>query len=718
MLVAFLFLMSSQQLSAFAIYCPNDYWLDCYDDLTDLSVYGNAYYHDYTGYHDAGAPTVHYYLSNCNTGYIVRTWTAYDYSGYPHTCSQTLYVNGSGSFNGYNIHWPKPHYELYGCNPNTDPHSFPPEYGPPTWDYVACSQIGVNKKDKVFYFGSGCKKIIRKWTIVDWCQYNPNYPYSKGIWTFSQTIKIYNTEEPILSCAEEHVFESLNCQETYVDIPPIMVEGYPCYGDYVITNDSKYADHNGPNASGIYPIGKTRVKYKVLYGCGYEKSCYQDIIVKDSKGPVPYCYHTLSVGLMPVDNNGDGIPDDGMVEVWAKDFDVASYHPCGDIPLRFSFSSDINHMSEVFTCANVGKNEVKMWVTDPGGNQSFCIVILDVQNNAANIPDCQPESPYMISGRVANAKSLPVTGVDVSVINNYPIIEEVEIYDTIVDYVVVDSFINYAGYLIYVYEIDTLEVVVDVVTIERENKHYMTTSYTGEFGVEEIPHRRDYSVRARKHSDVIRISQEDVDILKAYLDRRIVFDEPCHYLAADVDGNRQINKKDVDILQEVVDAGNDTEWAYGDQWIFMDRNYYNTLDMNPLGNRWDNEIEIEDLRDKHNDLVFIGILKGDLNFFFSLDKATELPLVTSRSDRWDDTSPRVVPNPVDDQFEIIFQNARDGVVSLKVYDLQGRVVLDNAGVFGRGRHTLHVDSGSLPPGTYYFTLNCETEQHAGKLFKY
>lgn len=55
----------------FSIYCPADVTVDCQDELWDLSIYGNAYYHDYDGDHDAGVPDVNYNLSSCNVGTIV-----------------------------------------------------------------------------------------------------------------------------------------------------------------------------------------------------------------------------------------------------------------------------------------------------------------------------------------------------------------------------------------------------------------------------------------------------------------------------------------------------------------------------------------------------------------------------------------------------------------------------------------------------------------------
>ncbi|MBK7787660.1 MAG: hypothetical protein IPJ54_03575 [Saprospiraceae bacterium] len=109
----------------------------------------------------------------------------------------------------------------------------------------------------------------------------------------------------------------------------------------------------------------------------------------------------LSVALMGIDNNNDGINDEGMVQLWAKDLNWKSYSTCNNYPLRYSFSPDPNEMSKTFTCEHVGKSKVRMYVTDSRGNQTYCEVELDIQNNGANIKDCKPKPPVSVASRFA-----------------------------------------------------------------------------------------------------------------------------------------------------------------------------------------------------------------------------------------------------------------------------------------------------------------------------
>ena len=378
---------TSSSKASTTLICPPDVWLNCGDEIWDLSSYGNAYYYINGVQHSAGDPSVSYDLTVCETGRIYRTWTIMDPNWVTHSCTQTIKVRGS-NFGYHNIDWPKNDLVIEGCNTSTHPDNLPEGYGYPQYDHYSCSMVGASYKDQVFYFGVDCKKILRTWTVLDWCNYFPGNS-SPGKWSYVQTIKISGNNMPMLNCPQDLELYPENCDGRYVEMNDIVVNGQGCNGAFQVYNDSPYADENGADASGFYPIGSTTINYRVEYACGEEQICQQVITVKE-KAAVPYCLATLNVALMPLDTDGDQLVDDGMVELWASDLNHASYHPCRPNEyLRFSFSSNVDSTSRIFTCKDVGENEVQMWVTDTRGNQSWCSVIVNVQNNAANIPDCE-----------------------------------------------------------------------------------------------------------------------------------------------------------------------------------------------------------------------------------------------------------------------------------------------------------------------------------------
>jgi len=288
---AILFLFFSNVVLAIPqLSCPADVWLDCDDPTHDLYLYGNAtYIDDYGNSQTPPTPTVEYFLNNCNTGMIVRTWTIEDANWNLISCSQTIYIVAN-NFKVENIEWPNQEVILEGCNPDTDPNNFEPEDGFPTYDWVDCSFIGVNYKDQTFNIGPDCRKILRTWTVIDWCTYHPSYNSTQGIWRFSQTLKIVSDESPELICLPDISVNSFNCTDAYVTLIDQLPPDSDCGGTYAITHNSIYADTTGANASGTYPIGETWVRYEMAYGCGFPLYCSQKITVLDQIAPVPYCF--------------------------------------------------------------------------------------------------------------------------------------------------------------------------------------------------------------------------------------------------------------------------------------------------------------------------------------------------------------------------------------------------------------------------------------------
>src|SRR4030095_8963706 len=53
----------------------------------------------------------------------------------------------------------------------------------------ACATVGINLKERRFEHTEGaCVKILRDWTIIDWCQYNSLT--GAGLWKYTQVVKI------------------------------------------------------------------------------------------------------------------------------------------------------------------------------------------------------------------------------------------------------------------------------------------------------------------------------------------------------------------------------------------------------------------------------------------------------------------------------------------------------------------------------------------------
>lgn len=372
--ISVLILLSSASLRAFHIECPPDVTVHCTDEIWDLSVYGTALIYGYGAPQPAGPPTsVHYNLNNCNVGTIIRTWVAYDYGGYPHSCSQKITVTGTGG--SVHISWP-PDYTIHSCYPSIDPDNLPPPYNRPViHGGGGCTQILYSHSDKVFNINPpACKKILRTWTVIDWCSYDPHAYYPTGIWEYIQIIKITPSSPPQIWCPGDTIVSAgADCTGGHVILPPAFGTS-DCGASVHITNNSPYAFSNGPNASGNYPIGTTKVTFWADDGCGQKTSCSMYITVKDMKKPTPICYYGVSLTLMQM-------PDGYYLDLRPQFFNKGSFDNCTP-----------KHKLEMWvepsrvSCDELGETAVRMYVRDESGNIEYCNTIVYVQDNLGICP--------------------------------------------------------------------------------------------------------------------------------------------------------------------------------------------------------------------------------------------------------------------------------------------------------------------------------------------
>ena len=734
---------------SFSIHCPGNVWVTCEDEIWDLSQYGNAYYHDYDGDHDAGEPEVDYDLNMCDVGTITRTWTVMNpYTNYPVSCSQIIYVSAADAFTEADITWPLSDLVLEGCNPNTDPSALPYGYRYPTYNSVGCSMVGHSYKDKVFTFSSSCKKIVRTWKVVDWCTWNPNSGDDEGIWYYYQSIDISNDEEPVIVCPYDVTVNSYNCESAYVDLDSIRIEGDNCDGQYWVFNTSPYADDDGPDASGYYPIGTTSFMFKVKYGCNFWQNCTVNITVEDAKSPVPYCIYGLSVAMMPIFEEGNPVPIDGMVEIWAEDFDKGSYHSCDNGPLEFSFSSDPWDKSRTFTCDDVGRNDVEIWITDKNGNQNFCNTYVNVQNNGANIPDCEEEivmTRANISGSVADLDKLMIGGLDVNMQGNYFDTSYVDVVDTTIT-IELDSFINQSGALIIRESRDTSYEFYTQTIIEKFNLSAISDQ-EGYFVFEDLALNQNYDVNIDLEQDHLKgINHKDAEALLNYLLKIEKLKTPYLVLAADVNDSGNVDFDDLTALLALI-TGQELELPTNNVWLCMERDIEFEDFHNPFPELEESTMAFSDLNDfEHMDLY--AIKKGDLVFntkedpqlgeknrsykevsdflAFATDNISNIELVKNKFVELRESlggnasiaDVSTAPNPFVNETAFSFYLDLASDIQLVITDQRGSVVHTQTKSFNSGYNNWTINEMSnLTNGVYFYQLQSGESVHAGKLIK-
>jgi len=662
-------------------------------------------------------------------------------------------VGGSNTLSYYDITWPLSHLELEGCNPETHPSHLPSGYGWPTYPWVDCASIGVSYSDTEYIVDGSCRKIIRKWKVKDWCYSNyGGWGSSNGEWTYNQVIKIIGGDEPAIMCQDSVYNNSYNCSNAYVSIPPITVEGDACGEYYSVTNYSPYADGNGADISGTYPIGVTKVKSVVKYGCFKSKTCTTYVVVTDKKGPNLYCKGDLSTALMPVDEDGDGIPEDGMIDLWAKDLDAGSTPSCNGYSLKFSFSEDPNDDVRIFTCADVGVNQVKMYATDNYGRQNFCIVNVSIQNNGANIPDCEPvieddddnggdnDSTYnrmfTIAGLVFDAVDQPMTDAKVNIVNMDPVLEVVETFDTVI-IETIDTFYSGSGALIWTSVFDSV-ITSTIDSTETYLEYSATSGVEGNYIFNEIGDSTDVFELSATYTSTVKsefIDQKDLNFLLQYLLGQVDFETKQQYIAADVNKDKVINFDDLKLLLDYLMAEpNETldyEWAVIPVEEYADAKGAFEVQKSTMimGIEGEDHVEMNWRAIKIGDIVSEDVTELKVQVTADematvIEKAsvegavleTELRQLITTGPKSNTVVAR--PNPFLNNVKLTKDDAAAGDIVLKVMDISGKVVSQKTIKTNIGTNDINIDlTESDYRGVVFYQIIDGSDVFGGKVIR-
>jgi hypothetical protein len=398
--------------------CPPTKYIYCYDDIDNLSLTGIP-----TLFNNHAGVTPKYIdqknINACNVGHVIRRWYIdYNNNDQPDqnetTCYQDIYVQDI-SWASVSITYPKD--ITVACRADV-PDSAPQITNGP------CDLIGVNTKDEEFIIeGSneeGCRKIVRTFTIISWC--NPNLK-----WTGKQIIKVVDKEKPqFIECKDITIGFNQDCKSK-VTLTNKAIDNGNCsstklkwtvdidlYADGVV--DLSYGNHlsneffiplknNGEELKitlpGTYGNGLHKVYWKVKDSCGNLSSCTSTFVTKDTKSPVPYCYNNLSVGVY--DTKG--------ITVKASQFCSGAIDNCtAPEYIRASFSENVNDTIRQFSCDDLGFKEVKVYFTDLAGNKDFCKVSLTIFDNDNG--ECKKN--IILGGKISQLSGRKVMSGDIN----------------------------------------------------------------------------------------------------------------------------------------------------------------------------------------------------------------------------------------------------------------------------------------------------------------
>ncbi|MBK8490766.1 MAG: T9SS type A sorting domain-containing protein [Saprospirales bacterium] len=385
------------------VLCPANQVIDCIETYPiNLSVYGQPIAGDNCSFVMTRDSSIS--INNCGEGAITRSFTVKDPSGNTATCTQTLTVQNLTPFNGTSIQWPENYTLNNGCitADQLDPEDLPAapvNYSEPILPDIGCALLATNYSDQVFLVAyPACYKIVRTWTVMDWCTYNPANPGQGGIWSHTQIIKANDNIAPVFSLLPpDTVYADVdqNCAFGAVNLPTVTASD--CSPFITVTNNSPFANNGGANASGMYPLGSTTVKYSAKDGCGNTSLHTIVVIVKDNMHPGLLCEDLVtdlgnSQGGISVSVNGVDLLENTWDNCTAQE-DLEVF-----MRLRDSQASGPPATTSLtFTCEDLGPNEVEVWVVDESGNANFCTVYIYIQDN---FDLCPPLAAYTIAGVV------------------------------------------------------------------------------------------------------------------------------------------------------------------------------------------------------------------------------------------------------------------------------------------------------------------------------
>ncbi|MBK8484519.1 MAG: hypothetical protein IPL31_09310 [Saprospiraceae bacterium] len=564
-----IFCIDNQAFADFSLVCPPDVTVSCKEDyLHDLNLFGRAYT-DYNGLiqyqHDCKTIIE---IDDCGKGTIKRVWGVENLENWKWlSCTQVITISNLDGFNYRDVNWP-PSLVIKSCNPQADIKNLAAPYDAPSWSTPKCAKPMLSYKDTRYRVDEGCEKIVREWKILDWCQYDPiNYP-GRGFFTYTQVIKLISSSDTaILNCKKDTlVINNRNCDSIYVQLDSAIFES-GCKIYHKIYNTSKYAVHSGTNASGYYPNGITKFYYIAEYACGTEVKCEVTIQVKNTIQPTPYCLTGVIVTLMPVDQNQDGVPEEGMVQIWASDLDKGSWHKCPNQKLTFSFSKDVLDKSKTFVCKDIGTNEVEIWVTDSLGNQEVCKTIVEVQNNNPAIPNCDGNlhgGKRSIKGEVLFYNTNPPRNVEVS-----------------------------------------------IVSLNLQSQVALDKGSKFQYQFDNLDQQNAYSIKLECHQfDASAIDYNDLFYLKSILSGKQKLSSVYSYFAADVNGDHQITPDDYALLKQVVI--NRRYNALPKFWQMIPADFVFNHPTNPFLDIMPSDIHIKNLNHDMENQNFIAVRIGDL----------------------------------------------------------------------------------------------------------
>ncbi|MBK8735542.1 MAG: hypothetical protein IPL98_06425 [Saprospiraceae bacterium] len=470
-----------------------------------------------------------------------------------------------------------------------------------------CALIAIEYDDEIFRIEpDACIKIIRTWTVLDWCQYDPFDPNWKGSgrWTHTHVIKVRDEDAPVVTCTVglcetqglatidprtglclNHItltataYDSCSPEdwlkwEYKIDLfndGKGVHSGYDfrvgsltkkefAAGDTALVNHNPYADDNkNPfDASGTYPVGVHKIKWFVEDGCGNIAVCETLFEVKDCKAPTPYCRFGVITVVMP---------SSGCITIWASDFDAGSYDNCtrqSNLHLTIEGEDSLTICCQDFIDKKADDElviPIKMCVEDEEGNKDCCTTTLVVQDPQGVCPN-GGSLKGKITGEIKTETGKATTSVDVDLMNN--------------------------GQL----------------------KTEMSTVNDGKYAFYSLDLGLNYEIKPSRNDDPLNgVTTADIVKMQKHILGQEELNSPYKLIAADVNRSQSITAADISEIRKLI-LGTTERFKSVPSWVFVPTEHVFADRTQP----WNYPVSSGMLMNKkENQVDFISIKMGDVN---------------------------------------------------------------------------------------------------------
>ena len=370
------------------------------------------------------------------SAYLVRKWTAKDASNNSSTCIQYIYferrhlgdvlfpadvtISCSDIINTNPSNTGAPHFNDFGLSISFFPND--------TW-----CEMQATYADQSLPVCDGTYKILRTWTVYDWCLPLTPFPPQANPMTYIQVIKIMDGEGPQFTCPTNLTVttDPFNCCAT-TNLPDAVITDNCSRINKISAMVVTFDPYTG-SQTGMYPVGGTlttfpgnniwnpdtlgnwgitpclpqgshRVIYTAEDDCGNSSSCSFRLAVADYIPPVAACDQTTIVAINiddPFDcyTPADGCDGAGVTWLKATTFDDGSTDNCNNLHFTVRrmapYSDCIQNLEDCeYPVATEEQDSIKFYCCEVGTTQTVILRVYQVDFNGNYINDQNGDPIY------------------------------------------------------------------------------------------------------------------------------------------------------------------------------------------------------------------------------------------------------------------------------------------------------------------------------------